>query len=58
MSDLLLCRINRVHVAASGSLSTGLQLVTWIVAGVVMPVETDAEIVRGSQQLNEDAACE
>ena len=43
-------------MAASGSLSTGLQRVTWILAGVVMPVETDAQIVRASQQLDDDSA--
>ena len=58
MSGLLLCRINRVHSAVKGSLSTSLQLVTWILAGVIVPVETDAGIVRGSQLLDEDAACE
>jgi len=30
------------------SLSGGWQLVTWILAGVVVPVDTDAAIVRGS----------
>jgi len=40
------CGTTQYHSAAIVSLSTSLQLVTWILAGVIMPVETDAGIVR------------
>ncbi len=41
VSSLRLCRINRVHLAMRGSLSSGSELVTWIFGGVIVPVETD-----------------
>ena len=56
MSGLLLCRINRGHSAAIGSLSTGQQHVTWILAGVIMPAETDAPIVCRRQSPDEGSA--
>ena len=58
MSGLLLCRINRSHSAATESLSIGQQLVTWILAGVIMPVETDAPVVRRRLLLDEGSASE
>ena len=52
MSVLLLCRSNRGHSAADGSLSTGGEIVTWILNGAIVHVEIDAAIVRGSLQLD------
>jgi len=49
VSGLLLCRINRGHSAAEESLSTGGELVIWILAGAMIPVEVDAMIVRRRQ---------
>lgn len=58
VSVLQLCRINRGHSAAVESLPTGQKLVIWSLAGAVMPVETDAEIVRDSLELDQDPASE
>ena len=40
------------------SLSSGRKLVTWILAGAMIPVEADAAIVRGEQQLDRGSANE
>ncbi len=58
MSVLRLCRINRGHSAATGSLPSGRELVTWILAGVIVPVETDAAVVRRRLALGEGSASE
>ena len=50
------CGTTQYHSAAIVSLSTSLQLVTWILAGVIMLAETDAPSVRRRQSPDEGSA--
>lgn len=55
VSLLSLGRINRVHAADPYGLSTGGERVTWILEGVIVPVETNGGEIQMHWDANPDA---